>query len=527
MNSFLSNWFSSRRVRAPRHPRRRTIRGIESLETRSLLAADPLPVLLVIADQRDFYYTEYAETREAIEAEGVEVQVAATSTSPSLAHAGSGQGSGDGIVVPDLSLASVNEDDYSAIVFVGGWGSSMYQYDFPGTYQDGHYNGDLATRQLVNDLINEFVADDKYVAAICHGTTVLAWARVDGVSPLAGKQVSVPYIGSPAVEYNGVWYGNFALGQYEQAVSNGAIANTFSGQYGRPDTVADDVVVDGRIITAENYDAAAYFGYRIAQEVIEAAEEVPADPPPVYVPVPGTVSWFSGDLMVQGTSAADTIYIWSGSAANQVFVWMNGVSHGAHTIAPGGHVKVFGGEGNDQIYASDARYAVEIHGEAGHDLITGGLADDLLLGGDGVDRLWGGPGDDFISGGAGQDLLFGREGNDVLVGGDGNDYLEGFSGRDLLIGGLGSDRVHGGDGEDLLIGGSTTYDNQVHDLLSIHDAWVASRDEASGQPVTFTAIVQAADDACDTLIGGGGADQISAALADAVYSDDLDLLLMI
>jgi putative intracellular protease/amidase len=50
-------------------------------------------------------------------------------------------------------------------------------------------------------------------SAICHGVTVLAWARVDGVSPSTDS-------------------------------SSGT-------------TVADDVIVDGRIITAENYDAAA------------------------------------------------------------------------------------------------------------------------------------------------------------------------------------------------------------------------------------------------------------------------------
>lgn len=50
-------------------------------------------------------------------------------------------------------------------------------------------------------------------SAVCHGVTVLAWARVDGVSPSA------------------------------------------DGSGGT--TVADDVIVDGRIITAENYDSAA------------------------------------------------------------------------------------------------------------------------------------------------------------------------------------------------------------------------------------------------------------------------------
>jgi len=248
----------------------------ELLEVRELLTAGVgdtgvLPVLMVVADQRDFYYQEYGDTRTGLEAEGIEVQVAARTTNPTVPHAGTGEPAvTGGVVVPDIALADVDPSNYSAIVFVGGWGSSMYQYDFPGDYYDDWYDGDLTTKETVNSLITTFLEQDKYVTAICHGVTVLAWARVDGVSPLNGKQVSIPYIGSPGVYYNGQSYGYYQLGQYEQAIANGAIANVSSGAYGDPTTVADDVVVDGRIITAENYDAALAFGHRIGVEVWEA-----------------------------------------------------------------------------------------------------------------------------------------------------------------------------------------------------------------------------------------------------------------
>ncbi|MCA9096483.1 MAG: hypothetical protein KDA68_23550, partial [Planctomycetaceae bacterium] len=202
-----------------------------------------------------------------------------------------------GVVVPDIALADVDPSDYSAIVFVGGWGSSMYQYDFPGDYYDDWYDGDLTTKETVNSLITTFLEQDKYVTAICHGVTVLAWARVDGVSPLDGKQVSIPYIGSPGVYYNGQSYGYYELGQYEQAIANGAIANLTSGEYGDPTTVRDDVVVDGRIITAENYDAALAFGHRIGVEVYAAAGiEPPVPVPPkmnVGVNLEGNFDWSS------------------------------------------------------------------------------------------------------------------------------------------------------------------------------------------------------------------------------------------
>ena len=251
--------------------------------------ASPLPVLLVIADQRDFYYAEYAETRSAIEALGVRVHVAATSTKLSYPHPNSGQPAGsDGSVKPDLTLAQAKASDYSAIAFVGGWGASMYQYAYNDPNLDGvidnyywnaAYNGDdnlkdgriSKSKVVVNNLINDFVDQDKYVAAICHGVTVLAWARVDGSSPIAGRYVSVPFIGSPAMFFFGTWYADFQLGQYEQVVANGAYANETSGAYGDPTTVADDVVVDGRIITGENFNSARLFGTVIAKSILGGA----------------------------------------------------------------------------------------------------------------------------------------------------------------------------------------------------------------------------------------------------------------
>ncbi|MFM8478020.1 MAG: cadherin domain-containing protein, partial [Planctomycetaceae bacterium] len=247
--------------------------ALQSLEQRTVLSAQTLPVLLVVADRQDFYYREYSETRLSLENAGLTVHVAASTTQPTFPHPGSGQAPGSsGQVNPDLALSSVQATNYSAMVFIGGWGSSMYQSNaFPGDYAFDHYDGNTTVRNQVNQLINEFHAADKHLGFICHAVTVAAWARVNGSSLVAGRTVSVPHIGSPAVLYNNRWYDAFALGQYEQIVANGGTANVRSGQYGNPATAADDVVVDGRLITAENFDSAAYFGTVIAREVIAAA----------------------------------------------------------------------------------------------------------------------------------------------------------------------------------------------------------------------------------------------------------------
>jgi putative intracellular protease/amidase len=502
---------------------------VEHLEARELMSASPQPVLMVIANQ-DFYYKEYSDTRIALEAGGVDTVVAATTTDIAVPHANSGQVEAgvSGEIRPDIALAQADADDYSAIVFVGGWGSSMYQYAYNDPNLDGvtdnlyfnaAYNGDenlndgviAPTKVIVNGLINDFLADDKYVAAICHGTTVLAWARVDNVSPLAGRQVSVPWtVGSPGQYYNGaVQSYPYFSGQYDQVVANGGIANTTSGQRGDPTTVADDVIVDGRIITAENYDSARRFGQVIAQQVM--AEVHP-------------VAMNDGDLVILGTSDSDVIYVWSNQTAQSVSAWVNGASYGPFTLPAGGRVIVQGGDGNDQIYASALRTPVSIYAEAGHDLITGGLADDLIDGGDGWDRVWGGLGNDLLLGGAGNDYLFGREGNDIILGGAGDDWLEGHLGNDVLIGGLGNDRLDGGAGEDLLIGGTTAYDDDPAQLRRLSAIWsepVAMSQRIANLSDGSIRLIQGStvhDDAgTDVLLGGLGDDWLFASGLDRLY----------
>ncbi len=82
---------------------------------------------------------------------------------------------------------------------------------------------------------------------------------------------------------------------------------------------------------------------------------------------------------------------------------------------------------------------------SGHDIVSGGDLDDVLLGYSG---------NDVIQGGGGNDLLDGGVGVDLLVGGAGNDELMGGHGADRLYGEEGDDRLTGGDGRDILLGGA-------------------------------------------------------------------------
>jgi putative intracellular protease/amidase len=231
-------------------------------------ASEPLPVLLVIANQ-DFYYQEYADTRAGLEAGGASVVVAAARQDWCVPHWNSGQGSDGGVVMPDVAITDADASDYSAIVFVGGWGASSYQYAFEGTYYNAAYNGAASVEQATNDLISDFVEQDKYVAAICHGVSVLAWARVDGVSPLDGRTVSAYGLSAPDyTDANGQYVSGGQNDTRWHVESNGATM-VASGSIGDPTTAADDVIVDGKIITAENFDSALLFGRTIAAQLMQ------------------------------------------------------------------------------------------------------------------------------------------------------------------------------------------------------------------------------------------------------------------
>lgn len=217
-------------------------------------------VLMVIANQH-FFYREYGDPRAEFERAGVRVTVAAGRKAPCRPHQGSGEGADGGVVQPDLALNNVKASDYDAILFSGGWGASMYQFAFDGRYNEPSYNGDRATKAEVNRIINEFLEKDKYVCALCNGVSVLAWARVNGKSPLAGKRVCAPTREAPV----GIYDGRSAQPSCRwHPEKNGAILSP-AGSIGQPNTAADDVIVDGNIITGEDDPSAREMGCRIVE----------------------------------------------------------------------------------------------------------------------------------------------------------------------------------------------------------------------------------------------------------------------
>jgi len=160
-----------------------------------------------------------------------------------------------------------------------------------------------------------------------------------------------------------------------------------------------------------------------------------------------TASDGTGELVINGTDAADDITLTIGGGAVQLAT--RSVGPGGRILTGGGTrvgitglgtVRVNAGAGHDAVVMAMSR-AATVDAGAGNDRVIGGIGPELLIGGPGHDRIHGGNGNDRLVGGGGHDRLYGETGNDTVSGG---------AGRDLIFGGRGADWLIGGAGDDLL-----------------------------------------------------------------------------
>lgn len=162
-------------------------------------------VLMVIAS-RDFRDEEYKNPREILEREGALITVA--SSSLSLA-----QGMLGAKVKPDILLKDVKVDEYDAILFIGGTGSTEYWDD-----------------KIAHSIAKEALDKGKVLGAICIAPTTLANAGL-----LSGKRVT-----------------SFSS-EASKLRAKGAI---YTGA---------TVEVDGKLITADGPGSSIRFGERIVE----------------------------------------------------------------------------------------------------------------------------------------------------------------------------------------------------------------------------------------------------------------------
>ncbi len=118
---------------------------------------------------------------------------------------------------------------------------------------------------------------------------------------------------------------------------------------------------------------------------------------------------------VFGTSNNDELNIFDGS----VIVFAGLGNDIVDASQSSGNNQLFGGEGDDELFASSND---RLFGEAGNDILNAAV-------GTGNNRLFGGAQNDILFAGV-NDRLFGDNGNDLLFAGDGESFLNGGQGAD-------------------------------------------------------------------------------------------------
>lgn len=160
-------------------------------------------------------------------------------------------------------------------------------------------------------------------------------------------------------------------------------------------------------------------------------------------------------------------------------------------------------EAND-IYSTEPTFG-------GKDTITGGLDNDLIIGGSGGNDALG-LGGDILAGNEGDDWIIGdnayitRDSNDQIeqvatsfASNGGDDNITGNDGNDLIFGGFANDTIQGNVGSDILLGdnGKITMLNGVVARIETTEALSGGNDTIQG------------NDGTDIILGGSGDDTIA------------------
>jgi Ca2+-binding RTX toxin-like protein len=224
----------------------------------------------------------------------------------------------------------------------------------------------------------------------------------------------------------------------------------------------------------------------------------------------------TAEMNITGTDAGDTL---TGDQNDNVIMGLSGDDvidglEGNDVIVGGrGFDNIQGGAGNDEIYAEDMSSGsssdpveaptvatIDIFGGEGNDTITGGKPLTTFSIFNPIPEICGDAGNDLIRGGVGGDVeyLYGGEGTDTVIGSGGGANSIGFSygdaGNDVVVGGIdtGSENLYGGEGNDTVIGAESSATER---LSYFGDA---------GNDVLMGGIGQALDASSSVSLGGTG-----------------------
>jgi phosphodiesterase/alkaline phosphatase D-like protein/predicted AlkP superfamily pyrophosphatase or phosphodiesterase len=311
-------------------------------------------------------------------------------------------------------LKFVNDNNISNVVFVSA--------DFHGTlvnnltYQNAPGQAQIATSAF--EIITGSVAYDKPF-----GPTVAELATQVGLLTAAQKAQydALPNAGKDAFIKNIVDGGLAPLGydpvglDKNLAQANGLInAKLLQGDYIATNTYGwteFNIDKDTQKLTVTTYGIDAY-----------SRAQLEANPTAITSRVPTIVSQFE---VVPNSFAAEPVAGGAGDDTSivptfkQVVFTDGGNDLVDGSVSKGSDNRVYGGEGNDELYAG---LRDRLFGENGDDILdaTAGKGGNRLYGGAGNDSLFAGT-NDFLSGGDGDDKLFAGKGGNTLFGGAGAD----------------------------------------------------------------------------------------------------------
>jgi len=180
----------------------KTLEGTPSLQGKK--------VAMIIAF-RDFRDAEYFVPKEILEKAGAKITTVSTKLGTAI-------GADGGDTEVDLLIENLNPADFDAVVFIGGPGALDY-LDNENSYK----------------VVRETIEKNKVLGSICISTVILAKAGV-----LSGKRATV-------------WSSPLDRGPVKILKENGAIYED------------QDVVQDGKIITATGPEAAEEFGKKLVE----------------------------------------------------------------------------------------------------------------------------------------------------------------------------------------------------------------------------------------------------------------------
>ncbi|NDV28423.1 FecR domain-containing protein [Desulfovibrio sp. JC010] len=255
----------------------------------------------------------------------------------------------------------------------------------------------------------------------------------------------------------------------------------------------------------------------------------------------------AGDDSIDANCGNDTVY---GEGGNDT---IDGGDNDDYIEGGIGNDDIKGGSGDDTLYGNQDKDALD--GGDGDDKIYGGTGDDSIMGGTGANVLDGGEGTDSLSYGfvtvgsdyginitmtasgtgtakdsdtgtyindsfAAFEKILGTEQHDSFSGSDGADTFEGNKGNDIIDGGLGNDVLDGGDGLDTLSFASLSGGTGVTIDLADNSTGTGCMSSGGGGNDMFknferligsdyTDNITGASAGSDTIIGGGGEDNIN------------------